>query len=167
MRTLLAIAVLLLPQVVAAQGGGRGGRGGDAGAAAQPVAPPNPGFECFDRVETPEFPKAALQDHVDGSVWLWVQVAQGGTAGKIDTQVVSAYGNGPALLTPAVEKAVKASTFKPDCVGKTVAVVYRYQLYGEAMPNPMVTTRKEMPNILWIESHPQTKPAATTGANKK
>jgi hypothetical protein len=114
-------------------------------------------------MQVPDFPAAALQMHVDGSVWTWTEVTPQGGAGKIDTQVVSAWGQGAALLTPPVEKALKESKFKSDCAGKTVAVVFRYQLHGEPKPSPKVTNRTEPPNLVWIESEPE---GSASGARK-
>jgi len=114
------------------------------------------GLECVDQLQTPDFPKAALEKHVDGSVWTWTKVSPQGTADKIDTQVVSAWGQGPSLLTPPAEKALKESKFKTSCAGKTVSVVLRYELHGEPTANPKVTSRRENPDIVYIESQPET-----------
>lgn len=113
------------------------------------------GLACFENLAAPEFPKAALQAHVDGTVWTTTQVSPQGTAGKIDTQVVSAWSQGAKLLTPPVEKAIRAAKIKAECAGKSVAVVFRYQLYGEPTANPKVTSRTDPPNLLWIESQPE------------
>ncbi len=190
MRTVLVIATaLLIPQYGRAQqgggappaggaqpggrgqGGGRGaggggGRGGGRGQAAEPPAPADPGFECFDHVETPEFPQSALRAHVDGTVYVRIQVTPQGAVDKIDTQVASSWADGPKLLTPAVEKAVRASKFKAECAGKTVAVVYRYSLHGDAIAAPKATTRTELSNIMFIESQPESAVAAKSGAAK-
>jgi hypothetical protein len=66
-----------------------------------------------------------------------------------------------------VEKAVRASKFKPECAGKTVAVVYRYQLHGDAAANPKPTTRTELSNIMFIESQPESMAAAKSGSPAK
>ena len=138
MRTIscFALAVLLVPVCGKAQ------------------QKPDEGLACFENLAAPEFPKAALQSHIDGTVWTTTQVSPQGDIGKIDTQVVSAWADGPKLLTPPVEKAIRAAKIKPDCAGKSVAVVFRYQLYGEPTANPKVTSRTEPPNLLWIESQP-------------
>jgi hypothetical protein len=115
------------------------------------------GLACFENLGTPEYPKNALQEHVDGSVWTWTQVSPQGAIDKIETQVVSAWGQGERLLTPPVEKAIRAARIKFDCAGKKVSVVFRYQLHGEATPAPKVTSRTEAPNIMDIESEPATK----------
>jgi len=127
---------------------------------APPSTPAPSGLECVDKLETPDFPRAALQAHVDGSVWTWMQVTSQGTADKITTQVVSAYGEGPKLLTPAAEKVLKDSKFKPSCAGKTVSVVFRYELHGEATASPKVTARNESPNIVYVESQPESSVSA-------
>jgi hypothetical protein len=161
MRSLIVIAAaLLVSQYGIAQQGGRGGRGGGRGPApAEPPAPVNPGFECFAGVETPEFPQAALQTHVDATVWVTLQVTPQGAADKIETKVSSAWESGPKLFTPAVEKIVRAAKFKPECAGKTVAVVYRYDLEGEAVANPKATQRTEA-RVMYIESQPALMAAA-------
>jgi hypothetical protein len=112
------------------------------------------GLSCFENLTAPEFPQAALQAHIDGSVWTTTHVNAQGTIEKIDTQVVSAWGNGPKLLAPPVEKTIRAAKIKPECYGKNVSVVFRYQLHGEPVANPKVTSRTDPPNLLWIESQP-------------
>lgn len=136
-------------------------------ATTQPATPPPAGMECIDQLVMPEYTQSALQAHVDGSVWTWVQVTPQGMADKISTQVVSAYGNGPKLLTPPVEKALHETKFKTSCAGKTVSVVYRYELHGEATANPKVTTRKEPPNIVYIESQPESVTSARNQGAKR
>jgi hypothetical protein len=173
MRIVLTIATTLLVfQSGRAQQGGRGqagarGQGGGRGQqAAAPPAPANPGFECFQNVETPEFPQSALLARIDGTVYASVQVTPQGAADKIETQVASAWADGPKLLVPPVEKAVRASKFKPECAGKTVAVVFRYNLHGEAIAKPDVTVKTES-NIMFIDSQPELKAAVKSGAPAK
>lgn len=145
MRVLFVVAVVsvLTCAQVMAQGRGQ-----------MRAAPPEPGLECFAQMSTPEYPKTALHEDVTGTVWTTINLTPQDTAGKIDTRVVSAYSDGEKLLVPAVEKAIHSSTFKPDCAGKTVFVAFRYELDGVAVANPQPTSRKEPPNVVWIESQP-------------
>lgn len=161
MRTLIVIAAaaILISQHAIAQQGGRGGRGGGGGgrgpaAAAPPPAPANPGFECFESVETPEFPQSALQSRIDATVWVTLQVTPQGTPDKLETKVTSAWANGPKLFTPAVEKVIRAAKFKSACAGKTVGVVYRYELHGDAIAEPKVTQKTDE-RVMFIESQPE------------
>ena len=115
------------------------------------------GLACFENLGTPEYPENALQEHLDGSVWTWTQVSPQGTIDKIETQVVSPWGQGERLFTPLVEKAIRAAKIKSECAGKKVSVFFRYQLHGEATDNPKVTSKTEAPHIMDIESPPATK----------
>lgn len=137
--------------------------------AQQPSSPASPdGLACFSNLPTPEYPRSALQAHVDGSVWTYIQVSPQGTPDKIDYQVVSAWGDGQKLLTPPVEKAVRASTIKPECRGKKVWVVFRYQYHGgENAPVPKVTSRADGPNLMWIESQAAPAPVITSKAGPR
>ncbi|MBV8847063.1 MAG: hypothetical protein JO307_30005 [Bryobacterales bacterium] len=159
----LCAAILSVQPGMAQRGGGKGGgKGGDKGAPAAPAEPPPAGLECFDNLPIPDYPRAALQGKITGSVWETMEVGQGGTLGKLDTQVVSAWADGPKLLTPPAEAAIRSAKLKADCAGKKVLVVFRYELHGDATANPQVTNRKEPPNLVWIESQPATA-AGTAG----
>lgn len=102
----------------------------------------------------PEYPPAALQAHVDGSVWTWIQVSPQGSPGKIDTQVVSAWNDGAKLLTPAVETALRSAKIKPACAGKTVRAVFRYQYGGEIPPDPKAAPETDGAYLITIQSQP-------------
>jgi hypothetical protein len=162
MRNLVLAAVtaaLSIQYGIAQRGGGRGGP------PAPPAGPPPAGLECFDNLATPEFPTAALQAKVDGTVWVNLEVGAQGAAGKTTTQVTSAYADGPKLLTPPVEAAIHSAKLKANCSGKTVLVVFRYELHGAPTANPQVTSRRESSYIVWIESQPMT--ATSTGETSR
>jgi hypothetical protein len=164
MRILLAIAMsLLIAHYGAAQQAGGRGRGGGRGGPAEPAVPVKPSFECFEHVETPEFPRTALQENVDGTVYVTLDVTAQATAGKFDAQVTSAWPAASKLLVPAVEKAVRASKLKQECAGKSVEVAFRYQISGNPVANPATTTRTES-RLMFLESQPELvtkKPAAS------
>lgn len=153
MRSFLsvAIAAFLAPMI------------GNAQKAATAQKASTEGLACFENLATPEYPKTALQAHVDGSVWTTTHVTPQGAVDKVDTQVVSAWGQGPKMLTPPVEKVIRAAKIKPECAGKAVSVVFRYQLHGEATPNPKVTSRTDAPNIMYIESQPASRTEISAG----
>lgn len=120
---------------------------------AQHQPPPvQDGLSCFEHLVTPQYPSSALGAHVDGSVWTWIHVNPQGTPEKIDTQTVSAWRDGEKLLTPAVEQALRASKVKPECVGKTVRAVFRYQYEGEIAPDPNAKPETDGNYLVWILS---------------
>lgn len=124
-------------------------------ATAQPKqTSPSDGLSCFVNLSTPEYPKAALDQHIDGSVWTWTQVNAQGAVEKIDTQVVSPWTEASKMLVDPVEKAIRAAHIEPQCAGKTVWVVFRYDFYGEATPAPKITAEKTSDNLMQIESEP-------------
>ena len=141
-------------------GGGRGaGRGGGRGAGRGPVEPPpppKPGFECFDHAETPEFPSAALQQHVDGTVWVTLDVTAQGTPDKIHSEISTAWTAGEKLLVPAVEKAVRASKFKSSNALKQErgGGVSLQPHRRHAVAHPDVTTKSDA-RIMYIDSAPE------------
>jgi hypothetical protein len=118
------------------------------------------GLACFENLAAPEYPREALQTHVEGSVWTWTHVNAQGVPEKIDTQVVSAWSEGPKLLTPAVEKTIRAARIKPECKGKTVWVVFSYRLQGDASSEPKISSHPDGSNVMRIEGQP----AAATNA---
>jgi hypothetical protein len=126
------------------------------GARAQSASPPAPadGLACFENLPAPAYPPAALQAHVDGSVWTWIQVSPQGSPGKIDTQVVSAWSDGAKLLTPPVETAIHAAKIKSACAGKTVRAVFRYQYGGEIPPDPKAAPETDGAYLMTIQSQP-------------
>lgn len=127
-----------------------------------PAAPTNDGLACFENL-TPEFPKAALEAHIDGSIWTWTTVSQQSKIEKVYNEVVSAWmTDSQKFLVPAAEKAIHAAQVKPECAGKKVWVVFRYALHGNPVPSPKVTTRPDGDHILWIESQPETAPVITS-----
>jgi hypothetical protein len=96
----------------------------------------------------------ALRENVDGTIWTTTHLTAQSTIEKIDTEVVSAYSAANKLLAPAVEKALRASTFKSSCAGKSVHVAFRYTVAGARIANPTPSVRDEPPNVVWIESQP-------------
>jgi hypothetical protein len=159
MRILIVVAVASVLNCVPGMAQGRG---------QMRAAPPEPGLECFAQAPKPEYPETALHEDVTGTVWTTITLTPQDTVGKVDTRVVSAYSDGEKLLVPAVEKAIHAATFKPECAGKTVHVNFRYQIDGVAVANPQPTDRQEPPNVVWIESQPAltTEPAHHTTARR-
>ena len=49
---------------------------------------------------------------------------------------------------------MRAAKIKPECAGKTISVVFRYEVHGEAVQNPKVTSRTDGTDLMWIESQP-------------
>ncbi|HET9376270.1 MAG TPA: hypothetical protein VFO40_14955 [Chthoniobacterales bacterium] len=97
MRRFLFIAVSALVALV-------GARAQQTQVASQ-TPPGTDGLACFENLVTPEYPKGALQGHMDGTVWTWTNVNAQGGIDKVETQVVSAWSHqlhGEAMANPKV-----------------------------------------------------------------
>lgn len=68
----IALLALLLPLA------------GKAQQTSQPASV-NDGLSCFENLAAPEYPRAALDAHVDGSVWTWTTVSSQGAIEKVET----------------------------------------------------------------------------------
>jgi len=119
-------------------------------AAAQEASSTDLGFGCFDNLSAPEFPKAALAGNIDGTVYAVVHVSPSGTVEKIEKNTASADKDGAKVLEPAVDAAIRAAKIRPQCVGKTVSVVFRYSVYSSDAPDAKVAS-KTAGNIMYIE----------------
>jgi len=71
-----------------------------AGSALTAETQAHEGLGCFENLQAPDYPTAALQDHVDGSVWTYTHANPQGVPEKIDTQVASAWSQANKLLVP-------------------------------------------------------------------
>jgi hypothetical protein len=162
MRTLIAVAfaVLLVSEPVAVQGqGGGGGRGGGRGGGpAEPVVT-YMGLSCFETLTAPEFPKAAIQSRIDGAVYTYIQITDQGTIGKYESVITSPWGDAQKLFAQPVEAAIRAAKLRPQCNGKMASIIFRYQFRGLPVASPQATSRREEPNVVWIEAPPASAPA--------
>jgi len=100
------------------------------------------------------FDKSSFTQLAYGKFYTALTLPGGLDVEHVDTEVVSAWGQAPKLLTSPVEKAIRAARIKPECAGKKVWVVFRYELHGEPTHELKVTSRTDGPNIMWIESQP-------------
>ena len=114
------------------------------------------GLACFENTPMPEYPRTALGERVDGSIWATVHVSPQGSIEKIDTRAVSAWRESEKLLAPAVDKAIHAAKIKSDCDGKTVTVVFKYEIHGDPTAMPKPNSYAAPPNTVVIDSQPAT-----------
>ncbi len=84
------------------------------------------GVACFEKLTPPEYPAAALEARVEGSIWTTITIDADGVASKIETKALSVSADAQKLLAPAVEKAIRSATVKPECAGKTVNIAFRF-----------------------------------------
>jgi hypothetical protein len=93
---------------------------------AQRVSSDSTDMTCVERLELPSFPSIADSARVEAGVTAAVQLTQDGKVETVAMGVGSGMEYAAKLFYPAVEKAMKASTFLPSCGGRTVHLAFDF-----------------------------------------
>ena len=88
-------------------------------------------FACVERLQVPRYPRLALFAQIDGTITATVRLSKTATVEQITTNVESKLGTKGSLLTSSVEDAVQKATFLPDCGGKTVRLIFIFEIAGQ------------------------------------
>jgi hypothetical protein len=88
---------------------------------------------CFERIIVPDYPALARQARIAADVTVSVVIGRNSASHQITTQVEEPRGDIRRLFSERVEKAVRSSTFNNQCVGKTVELLFNFEL-GNDMP---------------------------------
>ena len=105
-------------------------------------------MSCIERLQMPVYPPLAAAARISGSVTATVLVA---SDGSVQTKVA-----GHSILSPAVEKAIRASAFRKTCGGKSIRLVFNFVL-GERLDPDRLSQRVSFgyPNQFWISVPPR------------
>src|SRR4051794_6704594 len=90
---------------------------------AQTPVEPDANMDCIDRLQMPTFPPLARKARVQGTINAAVVLSSQGTVQTINTK-------GHPLFVPAVEAVIRAASFRSDCGGKTITLVFDFRLVG-------------------------------------
>jgi len=103
-------------------------------------------MSCVERLQMPVYPPLAAAARISGSVTTTATIASGGS---LATRVV-----GNAILAEAADKALRASSFRKSCGGKSVTVVLNFVL-GKYYPDgELQGVSFGYPNQFWISALP-------------
>jgi len=83
---------------------------------------------CFERIIVPDYPALANSARIAADVTVSVVIGRNSASHQIMTQVEKPHGEIRRLFSERVEKAVRSSTFNHQCVGKTIALVFSFEL---------------------------------------
>jgi hypothetical protein len=112
----------------------------------------NSNIACVDRLRLPTYPLLAQQARISGTVHAAVGLSATASPERIE---IGPAPNAPpvrGLLKAPVEKAIREAIFKKDCSGKTVELVFVFEIRGDAEETPKQTVSYGFPNIFRIES---------------
>jgi hypothetical protein len=88
---------------------------------------------CFERIIVPDYPALARQARIAADVTASIVIGRDSASHQITTRVEKAPGDIKRLFSERVEKAVRSSTFNTQCAGKTMELVFSFEL-GNDMP---------------------------------
>ena len=103
-------------------------------------------MSCVERLKMPLYPPLAAAARIPGTMTVAVVVASNGS---IQTNIA-----GHPLLAEAVEKALRASTFRKTCGGKSVRLIFNFVIDEDSNPGPQRVSFG-YPNQFWISVTPQ------------
>jgi hypothetical protein len=134
-NTLAFVAVLLLlPEIAAAQGA-------------------NGTLACVADLKLPlyPYPGLALAARIDGSIVARVKVSGKGSA-EVTELIPEGRSKNQVVLGPAVRSTIDQSRFDPKCEGRTIDIVFHFELVGEPVERPAQRYLVEAPNTVRIIS---------------
>jgi hypothetical protein len=103
---------------------------------------------CVERLQMPVYPKLAEAASIRGSITATVVISP---TGSIQSTL-----SGHKLLSPAVEKALRASIFRKSCGGKSVTLLFNF-VVGDGFDPEKLPQRISFgyPNEFWISVPPR------------
>lgn len=106
---------------------------------------------CLERLHIPTYPALAAQARVAGTVHATVLIKADGALDSISSAVEGNAKVAKGILAPAVESALKASSFAKSCGGKSINLVFDFVL-GETVFPEKQRVSFSYPNHFWIET---------------
>ena len=85
-------------------------------------------IECLEHLEIPDYPPLARQARVQATQTVKTLLSNQATLRSIE---VSVQGKAAALFKEGAEKALKNSRFSKTCGGKTITLVFHYELSND------------------------------------
>jgi hypothetical protein len=119
-----------------------------------PSTPPaSADLMCVRRLEVPSYPLLAQQARIEGTVSVDIVLSTAGYVRDVNAHVdakppTAARG----VLLKAVSEAVRAAAFDCSCAGRTVSLVFIFELAGTSIGQPRQTVSFGSPNRFWIKS---------------
>jgi hypothetical protein len=105
---------------------------------------------CVERLQMPAYSPLASAARVQGTITVSVPLSAAASPERVTTESTGETPTGLRLLVPSIESAIKGATFRSNCGGKTVTLVFRFQIEGKAVDNPKTSLAFGFPNRFWI-----------------
>jgi hypothetical protein len=117
------------------------------------VAQTETNISCVERLEIPTYPPLAKQASIAGALTATVLLTNDASVGRISSEWTPQYAPaakaGATIVTPVVEKSLRASTFVKSCAGKTVTLVFNF-VFAESLQPREIRFSFGYPNQFWV-----------------
>jgi TonB family protein len=116
----------------------------------------NPNVVCIGKMEMPSYPPLAQQARISGTVMVDAVLSAAGSVTEVTVRAdpnLSATGKG--ILGPPVAEALRGAAFNRTCAGKTVSIVFVFEIVGTSRGTPKQKVAFGSPNKFWIISEAQ------------
>ena len=124
---------------------------GQTPGASQASADPN--VMCIERMELPSYPLLGQQARISGTIIVDVVVSATGSVQDMNIQAdLKLPDNQKRVLAQPAAESVRGAAFTDSCGGKTVRVVFVFELAGTSTSRPKQTFAFGPPNRFWIRS---------------
>ena len=107
---------------------------------------------CIKRLEMPAYPALAKSALITGTVTASIALDADARTQKVETNFES---RSLAMFDASLNAALKKSDFQKNCAGKTVRIVFHFEIAGRIADDPKVTVVYGYPNEFWIISERQ------------
>ena len=116
---------------------------------------PETNIGCVERLQTPAYPAMAREARVEATITASVLLSPKPTVQQqVTTEFKSKTQRAAAILMPTVEKAIQEASFRSDCTGKTVVLIFDFKVVGPPSANPRQSVSFGYPNKFWIVTEP-------------
>ena len=109
-------------------------------------------IECLERLEIPDYPLVARTARIQVIQTVKVLLSDQATIQNVDQSLQGKAVNVEKFFQESAEKALKNSRFSKTCGGKTITLVFHYELRDD--PNKSSLFAFKPPNHFWIRYGP-------------
>jgi TonB family protein len=110
-------------------------------------------MNCVKRLEMPAYPALAKSALITGTVTASIALDTEAKTQKVETSFES---RSLAMFDESLNAALKKSDFQKNCAGKTIRIVFHFEITGRPADDPKVTIAYGYPNEFWVVVEPHT-----------
>ena len=111
-------------------------------------------ISCVARIQLPTYPPLAKQAGIQGEVKVSVLLSADSSVERIS--VDSVIPRGESILVGPIKDVLRTARFRPGCAGKTVGLVFLFEIVGKSAIYPKQSLSFGQPNKFWITTEQTT-----------